>query len=121
MRSCRMIFLLISLYSHAYSQNLVPNSGFDEIVRCPYDINQIHFAEPWYNPSNGYAMLYNACSTEERFAVPRAGISVLSYMEPRSGDGYAYLRIYRNTVIGIVTYIATPLIKPLEKNRNYYI
>jgi gliding motility-associated-like protein len=116
-----MILLLIYLYSHAYSQNLVPNPGFDEIVRYPYDINQIHFAIPWYNPSNGPAMLYNACSTEERFAVPRAGISVLSYMEPRSGDGYAYLRIYRSVVIGIVTYIATPLIKPLEKNKHYYI
>jgi gliding motility-associated-like protein len=119
---CVFAFLSQLVCASLFCQNLVPNPGFDEITDCPNDWNQVHYAEPWYNPSNGYPAVFNACSTEERFAVPYAGISsVLSYMEPRSGDGYAHLRPYRNVVNGVVGYIATPLIKPLEENQNYYI
>lgn len=119
----KLFYLFYILYWPIFlcSQNLVPNSGFDYVIECPYDVDQVHFAEPWYNPSNGPSIIYNACSTTERFSVPNAGVSILSYMEPRSGDGYAYLRPYRSNVVGLITYLGVPLFSSLEKDENYYI
>lgn len=119
MHFCILLFFCFPIL--VSSQNLVPNANFDEVTTCPYDWNQVHFAEPWYNPSNGLPAIFNVCSTAERFAVPNAGVSVLSYMEPRSGNGYGYLRPYRSNFVGVISYLGVPLLATLEKGRTYYI
>lgn len=114
-----IIFYLLSNFSFCFSQNLIPNPGFDILTDCPDDYGQIHLAFPWI--SSGVSPdLYNRCSNSEDLKVPHAGLDYDSYQEPISGEGYAGIFVYSldpspNELLGV------PLTNPLKKNNLYYI
>lgn len=105
-------------------QNLVPNSGFDDLIDCPDDYGQIALAFPWVsattNMFNTCPNIYNTCSNISGLIPPNAGIRYDSYQAPRSGDGYTGLFVWRNDNVNVNEYIAAPLIDKLEKSKQYY-
>ncbi len=114
--------ILLILWSFVlFSQNLIPNPGFDIIAQCPFDPSQINFAPPWQSANNGTPDLFNECSTTSGIKVPYAGRFIDSYQLQRSGSGYASICVYSNgNVIGNEC-IETPLTEELIEGKNYYI
>lgn len=55
------IFTLLLNYSYA-QQNLVPNGSFEEYTSCPDAPNQLHYAEPWFDPTKASSDYFNSCS-----------------------------------------------------------
>jgi gliding motility-associated-like protein len=104
------------------AQNLVPNPGFDNLSGCPFELNQIHLAEPWETASNDTPGLFNSCSTTPFLNVPFAGRRIDSYQLPRSGEGYAGIFVYSNVNFHSNSqYIETPLKEPMQKGKQYYL
>jgi gliding motility-associated-like protein len=112
------ILPLLFLTGLLFSQNLVPNPGFDVLSECPYAEHQIHFAYPWVKASNLDVDLYNECSTTDNISVPNAGSG---YQVQRSGGGYADIYVYCDANIVSNSYIQTPLMDALKKNKQYYL
>jgi gliding motility-associated-like protein len=106
-------------------QNLVPNSGFDELTDCPTAFSQIYLAVPWLSASNSTPDVLNECSSSQSslLKIPNAGRWIDSYQLTRSRDGFAAIEVYTNVNLsnGNSEYIETPLIAPLEKGKAYYI
>lgn len=118
--------ILVLLTYQLFTQNLVPNPGFDILTDCPNRTGLITLAEPWVSASNGIPDLYNACSTEPLMAVPNAGRRWDSYQIPRSGSGYAAIIVYNNNnavskSAGNSAYLEVELLQPLEQGIHYYL
>jgi len=119
--------LLLCVTTTAQVQNLVPNPGFEIYTQCPFDNGQVYFAAPWKNATHDLSAFCHACSTHPGYGVP--GGSAFAYQIPRSGDGYTLIRVYGNAWQNAIEpigpgngeYIATPLIRPMEQGRSYYI
>ncbi len=115
------------LAASAQVQNLVPNPGFETYTHCPFDDGHMYFAFPWRNATHDPSPFLHACSSHPEYGVP--GGSVSAYQMPRSGDGYAFIRVYGDAWQHAIEpigpgngeYIATPLTQPLEQGRSYYI
>lgn len=113
--------MLLSISITGWSQNLVPNPGFEQYFKCPGSYNYAtsgKVAPGWLSPSTGTPDLFNKCSFGEA-GVPEnwAGRSN-SY----SGSGYAGIyafitgreKEYRE-------YLQAELISPLQKGATYLV
>jgi gliding motility-associated-like protein len=116
-----LFFKLLIIVIKIKSQNLVPNSGFDELTICPNFYGQIQLAFPWTKASSEEISVFNSCSSVIGLSVPNAGGYINSYQLPKSGNGYTGLMVYRNDNANLLNYLETPLLKPLEKNKHYFI
>lgn len=78
--------ILITIGLNVHSQNLVPNSGFEEYSDCPDSYSQISKATGWFTPY-GTSDYMNSCSGSNGPAcVPQ---NTFGYQFPHSGEGYA--------------------------------
>ena len=102
--------------------NLVPNPSFEILDTCPYLQNQVHFAPPWYNPSDNSPDLYNRCSFVYSNGVPA---NWTGGQEPRTGDGYAglaaYGYYYNNSNVNGREYIAVQFLDTMKAGKRYCI
>ena len=129
------LFLFLVTLS-IYAQNLIPNPGFDSIILCPSttlntgNLPNINlFIPPWSAVGDFDSPdVYNECSTIRVFSVPynRPGNGGKMIFRPAlSGKGYAGIGVYyfipRSQTPERREYVETPLIKPLEKNMNYFV
>jgi gliding motility-associated-like protein len=133
-----LLFLLGIL--NVYTQNLIPNPGFDSIILCPSltlntggspNINL--FIPPWSAVGDSDSPdVYNECSTNSFWSVPYnryynwlGSISVPVFQPALSGKGYAGIGVYQfirgNPISERREYLETPLTKPLDKNVNYFV
>lgn len=113
--------LLILLCTNLFSQNLIPNPGFDNLSQCPTGFSQIGLATPWVTANNGTPDVFNECSIDPDIRVPNAGRYLDSHQVQRSGTGYAGIYIYSSANWIGNECIETPLSKPLVKGKEYYI
>jgi gliding motility-associated-like protein len=108
------------------AQNLIPNSSFDSLTKCPNRLTWLNneiLIPPWFRatsystPDN-----YNECSTEPMMSVPYNNQG-FTRRPAHSGSGYAgiFVRPYGRDPDGSREYIETPLIKPLEKDQTYFV
>ena len=114
------LVILLLLSNYIFSQNLVPNPGFENYHVCPY-IDSIENAPPWYNPTS-YALgaspnLFNECDSVSTFSVPDNG---WGFQYPRTGKGYAGFIVYADYEQGR-EYISVKLDSALELNRRYVV
>ena len=112
--------ILISRIFNTDAQNLIPNSGFDSLTKCPDELAQIEFASPWVSCALT-PDLYNSCSNNPELKVPYAGRHIDSYQPPRSGSGYAGISVYGEANVKSKELLGVPLIQHLKKNKLYYI
>ncbi|RME33884.1 MAG: hypothetical protein D6794_11125, partial [Deltaproteobacteria bacterium] len=126
-----LLLALVTIHGWAWSrvaaQNLVPNSGFDELVDCPYAENQIYLAEPWTSVITDIPPfipdLFHECGESTglgRVKVPNAGQFAYSYQEPRSGGGYAGIFVFSTSIYPNSEYLEAPLLEPLKASTDYY-
>ncbi|MEM9338451.1 MAG: OmpA family protein [Bacteroidota bacterium] len=116
------LFIALICHSiHAYSQNLIPNPGFEEKTLCP--TNHTTQKEPiktvaWYSPSKGTPDLFSSCAIL-MMSTPR-NFAGTAY--PPNGENYVGMyfgqpnesakRNYRE-------YLTCQLIKRLNKGDSY--
>ncbi len=96
-----VVVILCSLLKSAKSQNLVPNSSFENFSQCPHIGNKIYYATGWFQPNKypgGFSVnqssstdYYNSCDTGVYVSVPNNG---MGFQPAKTGNAY----------IGIVTY-----------------
>ena len=111
------IALIISIHFYSFSQNLIPNSGFEEYLKCPNGFNTYGtvLALPhWFSPTLGTPDYFNECSQSQS----GARINWAGRCDDYSGKGY----------VGIITFMMSPayreylsveLIKPLDSGVTY--
>lgn len=114
------IIILLAVLSHA--QNLVPNSGFEQLIRCPQNFSAIRedFNLPgWSSASNGTPDHFHSCSWNE------AGVpgNWAGHSTANSGNGYAgiYLWMGPNSQNNYREYIQCELIESLQPGVRYRI
>ncbi|GHM99319.1 hypothetical protein WSM22_08090 [Cytophagales bacterium WSM2-2] len=94
----RLFLVCFTFFSHGvYSQNLVPNPGFEEFYKCPVSYNSSTdglIAPGWSSPSTGTPDLFNSCGKG------LAGVPVnwAGNSKANSGSGYAGIYVYNNDV-----------------------
>lgn len=100
-----------------WSQNLVPNPGFEEYIKCPgsYMLNRNEFAiHGWQSPTNGTPDHFHSCSSGEAdVPVNWAGNS-----NAHAGKGYAGIYVW---TVGkdYREYLQGELAEPLIKGEKY--
>ena len=110
----------ISLISFSlFSQNLVPNPGFEDYSKCPNGFNvygQVMNIPNWFSPNNGTPDYFNECSSQ----TSNARLNWAGRCEDFSGLGYA----------GIITfmdrgpyreYLSVELSEPLDSGVVYFL
>src|SRR5690554_270182 len=118
---------MVYIYSNiAFTQNLVPNPSFEEIVSCPEmpDPGQIHLAEPWFDPVTPYynppinssSDLFNECAPSDEAGVP---LSWVGFQHARTGKGYAGIDFWNSTKSR--ERIEVELTEPLKKDSTYCV
>ena len=94
MRNFSILLFLVFIFSSSFTQNLVPNPGFDTISPCPTAQRELFKASPWFTPSFNYPStdLFNSCNSGNLVGVP---LNYLGSQIARSGNGYAGIVTYR--------------------------
>jgi hypothetical protein len=110
------MFLVCALQSKA-QLNLVPNGSFNEDNTCVTGISQIHFAKPWFSPTQGTPDLFDECTQSTAVGIPS---NVLGYQYPRTGNSYAGLHAHVSNTVENREYIAVKLISPLDPTKTYH-
>ncbi len=129
-KNCIVLFLLFlspllwrGVGGEVFSQNLVPNSSFENITNCPY-FNQIYYAPPWFQPCihNGNIInssssdLFDTCSDNSNFGIPT---NLIGFQNARNaGHGYAGIYFYVDTA-NYREYLEVELDSILKPNIKY--
>jgi OOP family OmpA-OmpF porin len=98
-------------------QNLVPNGSFEQYTTCPTICTQLDSALFWVNPTWATPDYFNACSASSTAGVPN---NLLGFQYAHSGNGYAGIILYENTVMDARDYIEVPLITSLSPGFSYH-
>jgi len=53
MKKILLFLIFLNIFSILYSQNLVPNSSFEDTLWCPFNTMQINAANHWFAPGGG--------------------------------------------------------------------
>ena len=124
-----ILFLSFAL-NKAYSQNLVPNSGFENYTQCALSYNFIYYAFPWFQPANflgnttnsSSSDLFDTCSNHPIFP-PIMGIprNELGYQTARTGVGYAGIIVHYESGNNYREYIEVKLNDTLVANKKYCV
>ncbi len=125
MKQIKILAFFFLIIGDIKSQNLVPNSSFENTIQCPPDQGFIYKAPPWFQPCIRYGNtstssstdLYDTCSNGSTVGIP---LNAVGYQPARSGHGYsgifcnAYSTNYRE-------YIEVPLLATMITNNNYCV
>lgn len=113
-----LFILLLTLSEMANGQNIVPNSGFEEITNCPNSGGRISWAPPWYKSANS-PDLFNVCG-DFGYSLP---LNRLGFQTTHSGDGYAGISTYTENWHGQNTreFLKCTLNYSLAVGEEYYV
>ncbi len=116
MRFTLCVFLCVTNV-YLFSQNLVPNPGFEEYVKCPggFMLNRKEFAiHGWESPTSGTPDHFHSCSTGE------ADVPVNWAGNSNAHGGKGYAGIYVWTVSSVYReYLQCELAEPLIAGEKY--
>ena len=104
------------LFNTAYTQNLVPNSSFEDTTSCPWIFDLISNAVGWFKPTPGTSDLLHECS----FQVPN---NILGEQNANMGKAYAGLYTYDTFFpdSSYREYISIQLTDTLEQGERYNV
>jgi OOP family OmpA-OmpF porin len=121
-RTIFLIALKACILYAGFAQNLVPNPGFEELIRCPHSFStdRKDFVVPgWNSATRGTPDFFHACSWGEA-DVPYnwAGSS-----NAHSGKGYAGIYVWsqRDDALNYREYIQCELAEALIAGRRYRV
>jgi hypothetical protein len=90
----RLIFIFVIHNIEIYSQNLVPNSSFDEVDSCNTEPNWLWNLSSWTNLgfydgiAHGTPDVYNACNYPSPPSAFNFPYTALTFQYPHSGTGF---------------------------------
>ena len=104
----------------SFSQNLVPNSSFEEFFRCPGSYNYAvdgKLAPGWFSPTTGTPDLFNVCSKGD------AGVPTnwAGSTKALSGVGYGGIYVFLKSRKNYREYLQNELTQPLVCGGKYYV
>lgn len=121
-------FLLSLLPAIGFAQNLVANHSFEDFRICPTTLDQLRFTRYWmgFGTADPSPDLFNRCAESGQMGVPS---NYFGQQEPKSGDGYVGMISYLKSKSGKSwklksnhrEFLVTNLLKPLEKDKEYYL
>jgi hypothetical protein len=123
------IFLSLTLFFYlnvlAFSQNLVPNGGFEEGITCPSFVGNVtEECAHWYASIAAPIGLlptpdwFHTCSDVELYSPPEL---VFGYQLPYSGEGFIALYSYNGEQNNYREIIGVELIAPLVVGNSYLV
>jgi len=116
MKKIYIILFLSCLSASGFTQNLVPNPGFEDFTSCPNDHCQIYKATGWkslsFTPD-----YFNACDPLD-LSVPS---NMFGFQNAQTGNAYAGIGSDVGVYGSYRDYIGTHLITPLDIGKKYYI
>lgn len=102
-----------------WSQNLVPNPGFEEYIKCPgsYMLNRNEFAiHGWQSPTNGTPDHFHSCSS----GMADVPVNWAGNSNAHSGKGYAGIYVWA-TNSNYREYLQCQLAEPLVAGEKYVL
>jgi gliding motility-associated-like protein len=118
-----LVLYIIFTFCHilcGYTQNLVPNHSFEEYSDCPWNENQVHFAEPWTNPGGASPDFFHECSNDFTSSIVGVPQNWQGYQQAKTGLGYTGIFTYDQSWEG-KEYIHVELLDTLEKDQLYEV
>jgi len=94
----------------------VPNPSFNDVIFCPNSGTLFTYAKGWFTNINS-ADLFHECGSNG-WAVPN---NLFGFQNPYSGKGYCGIYVLEEPLPGIMEFIGTRLIQPLQIGTRYYI
>lgn len=109
-----LLSIIFCSVNYGYSQNLVPNSSFEQYIACPTSWGQLDSTENWYKPTYGTSDYYHTCSNQPGIKVPDVSSG---FQQPKTGNAFAgILNTYTTR-----EYLAVKLKSILVKDAVYEI
>jgi hypothetical protein len=128
MKRLVMFTLLIFSVRSAYSQNLVPNPGFETVdckTSAPFQGCTIERNSPWVSPTNGDPDSYNICHTAGIFGNQLWSVPDNDFGLQAANSGVGYAGFYAWEALtpgsGYREYIQTELTSPLVAGETYHV
>ncbi len=116
-----VLLCLLCNFNHtvAFSQNLVPNAGFEDETGCPAQINEVDLANGW-SGWGGTPDYFHSCSN---LSAPLYGVpnNTRGFQPARSGDAYIGLFTFANFSTNMREFVGRELIQPLQPGTTYYV
>ncbi|HBX51124.1 MAG TPA: hypothetical protein DEH02_08675 [Bacteroidales bacterium] len=109
-----IVLILLFINLSVLSQNLVPNSSFEELSSCPNDFENYNLLLHWSNPTNGTPCIFNSCSNGNA-GVPS---NIYGYQQSKDGNGYVGIALWG---FNYREYIQVQLEQTLVANEKYYV
>ena len=126
---CLLKSLVVFLYflycnNAVFSQNLVPNPGFEIYNNCPsgftsMDTSSTSFpsVDSWYEPNFGTADYYQYCG-DWITGIPQ---NFSGFQYPHSGNAYCGIIMYSTQAVNAREYLQVKLTQPLEAGKYYCV
>jgi len=121
MKQVIIVFVIIQVQGFVFGQNLVPNSGFEQVNDCGPTTSQQTIAsiEYWFNHlSHVFSPdFFHSCFSTPDYSPPN---TVSGFSLPKNGDGMAGIAMYP----GFADYretISISLNEPLQKDSAYCV
>ncbi len=115
--------VFLSLISN--SQNLVPNSSFEEYISLPSETNEIQKCKYWYSPRGLSPDYFHAEATTPTYNYTAPVVSVpdniFGYQKAKSGNAYVGITTFDSEHYTFREMIAVKLIKKLKKDSIYKV
>ena len=115
------IFILLQFFSVSISQNLVPDSSFENNNSCPSNLGELNKLKDWKSPTKGTPDYFNKCTQWGRYCAGGAYNYDDINVFPNSGNGLVSLAIRDNNTEAYREYLQAKLLKPLGKNKKYLV
>ena len=114
-----MILIFLSIYCEdSMSQNLIPDSSFENNRFIPTNFSEISASTTWNKPSWGTSDLFCKCATKKKiFSLVNVPENLMGYQYSHSGICYAGLFAFSHGEYR--EYIQTPLSTTLAKDKYY--
>ncbi len=128
-----LIILFVFLFCKGFTQNLVPNSGFENYLDCPIYYSEIAKAIPWlptfryiangalYTSSDFYNICNNNINNNVGVPCPNIDIGVNFCQNPHTGKGFAAIGIIQPALINYREYLEVKLNDSLRQGKRYCV
>jgi len=116
-----IVILFFCISTSSFSQNLVPNPGFEELTRCPqsFSADKKDFIVPgWGSPTNGSPDHFHGCG----FGEADVPFNWAGTANAHSGKAYAGIFVWSNEgEKNYREYLQCELAEPLQKDVQYVL
>lgn len=115
----KFCIVLLSSSHFIKSQNLIPDSSFENNKILPTDFSAFNSSYTWSTPSQGTTDLFCKCSLRKtaKYSMVNVPQNPMGYQESHSGTCYA--GFFAHSHGAYREYLQTPLKEALEKNKTY--